>query len=116
MRVFDDVERQMAVFGAVSYLEKAAARRQRRRTAVLTAVAGISGVAGTVALTAALLLTKDELSTGAAVAAASIATVPLLVGVGAYLAGLRALRLIDADVERFKPAPESLLGVVSPPK
>lgn len=116
MSVFDDIERQAQVFDAVRYLERSAARRKRRRVAASTALGVGAGLIGTCVLhTRLLLLSGGDYSVSAAASAAAVGTLPLLLGLGAYIAGLQALRTIDADLDRFDPAPvEPLLGVVPP--
>lgn len=113
--VFDDIERQAQVFSAIRYLERTAADRKRRRAAVTAAFAAGVGLVGTVTVHARLLLARGEYSTGGAVAVAALGTLPLLAGLGAYIAGLEYLRVLDRDIERTDPAPmEPLLGVVAP--
>jgi fatty acid desaturase len=104
MRVFDELE------AAERYLERAEARVRRRRIVALTSVAAAAGLVGAVAFNARLLLAGGEYSPGEAAAWAAAGTIPLLLGVGAYLAGLRALSAAGAGPDR------PLLGVVDPPE
>lgn len=114
MSVFDDVEEQARIFDAVRYLERNAIRRKRRSAVTLTALGVSAGLIGTVAVYARLLLAGGDYSTGGAIAVAAVGTVPLLLGLGSYIAGLEYLRVLDRNLERTDPAPlEPLLGVVS---
>ena len=115
MSVFDDIERQAQIFDAVRYLERSAARRKRRNAVAASALAACAGLVGTVAVHARLLLAGGDYSTSAAAAVAALGTLPLLLGLGVYVAGLEYLRALDRDLERTDPAPmEPLLGVVEP--
>lgn len=115
MSVFDDIERQTQIFEAVRYLERSATRRKRRNAVASSALIACAGLVGTVTVYTQLLLAGGEYSTGGAVAVAVLGTIPLLLGLGAYVAGLEYLRVLDRDIERTDPAPmEPLLGVVEP--
>lgn len=115
MDVFDHIEEQARIFNAVRYLERNKIR-QKRRSAVALTVLGVSvGLIGTVAVYARLLLAGGDYSTAGAVAVAAVGTLPLLLGLGTYIAGLEYLRALDRNLERTDPAPlEPLLGVVGP--
>jgi len=117
MSVFDAAERDSEVFGAVLYLKRTTAQSKRRRIVALTSVAVFSGIVGAVAFNTRLLLAGGDYSLSSAAAVAAAGTIPLLLGVGAYLAGLKALQAVDADLARVDPGPyRTLLGVVDPPE
>ena len=114
MRVFDDVEEQTRIFNAVRYLERNAIKRKRRGAVAMTALGVSTGLIGTVAVHARLLLAAGDYSTTGAITVAAVGTLPLLLGLGSYIAGLEYLRVLDRKLERTDPAPlEPLLGVVS---
>lgn len=114
MSVFDDIEEQARIFDAVRYLERNAIRRKRRSAVIMTALGVSAGLIGTVVVHARLLLAGGDYSTGGAIAVAAVGTLPLLLGLGSYIAGLEYLRVLDRNLERTDPAPlEPLLGVVN---
>ena len=115
MSVFDDLERQAQVFAAVRYIERNAARRKVRLALGAGLTSALAGVTATVMTHAQLLLDGGVDSAGSAFALSAMGTLPLLLGVYAYLSGLRYSRAVTRDLERLDPEPKKpLLGVIQP--
>lgn len=113
MSVFDDIERQTHIFNAALYIERNAARRKKRATALRSSVAVVAGLAVTVGIHAWLLLSGRFDSADNAAAVSALGTLPLLLGFGAYVAGLKRMRSVDRELSITDPEPlKPLLGVV----